>query len=154
MQNRTSIKCADSTTPEAQSCEQYQSKLLPKHLRESGWQVLFEAKYKPLHPREENVQLKGTGAQTFEWNVSRVENYYQANPTEKLNLASEQELRAEASKIAQLYPGSSPQEFFGPLLLNQLQETQSFDEMMARFTTLSSNLNDTEFTHLMTHFGG
>ncbi len=154
MQNKSNIACGESVTPEEKSCEQYQSKLLPKHLREAGWQVLFEAKYKPLHPREENVQLKGTGAQTFEWNVSRVENYYQNNPTDSLNLASEEQLRAEAYKIAQLYPNSSPQEFYGPLLLNQLQETKNFDEMMTRFTTLSRNLNDTEFTHLMTHFGG
>lgn len=154
MQNKARIDCGETPSPEALSCEQYQSKLIPKHLKESGWQVLFEAKYKPLHAREENVELRGTGAQTFEWNVSRVENYYQANPTESLNFASEEEMRAEAYKIAQLYPGSSPQEFYGPLLLNQLQATKNFDEMMARFTTLSSNLNDTEFTHLMTHFGG
>lgn len=154
LQSKERTDCHTTPATQERSCEQKASELLPEHLRENGWQVLFEAKYEPTHDRHEGRSLQSTGSQTFDWNVRRVENYYEANPTEKLHFNNEQEMRIEAARIAALYPGSQAQEFLGPLLLNQLQGTKNYDEMMSRFRDLSKGLNDSEFTHLMTHFGG
>lgn len=154
IQNRQSIDCATPVHDPDNSCEGYLSKLLPKHLKESGWQVLFEAKYKPISERSDKAKLRSTGSQTFDFNTNRVENYYNANPVEDLNFANEAELRAEAQKISSTFAGTSPDEFYGPLVLQQIQKSQNHDEMMNRFKNLTGGMSDQAFTNLMTHFAG
>jgi hypothetical protein len=141
-------------TVEKKTCDKYQSELMPKHLKENGWQVLFEAKYKPLAEREDYSKLKSTGAHLFSLNVDRIEDYYEHNPVENLYFQNEAELRAEAQKIAGSYADALPEEFFGPLVLQQIQQTQNHDEMINRFKSLTQNMNDTEFTYLLTHLAG
>lgn len=154
IQNRQGIDCATPVHDPENSCEGFLSKLLPQHLKDSGWQVLFEAKYRPVDARSNQAELRSTGSQTFDFNTNRVENYYATHPTEDLNFTSEAELRAEAQKISSAFSGTSPDEFYGPLVLNQLQKSANHDEMMSRFRNLTSGMSDQAFTHLMTHFAG
>lgn len=137
--------------PQDMSCQSLKESLLPGDRKIEGWRVLFEARYIPIGQAGVGREM-GTAGRYFDYYAGLVRSKYANNAAQPLP-RSPQELDSQARELAATL-NADPADIKGPLLLYTLQQTANYDEMMAKFKTLSGEMSDKEYLQFLSSVGG
>ncbi|MBY0518189.1 MAG: hypothetical protein K2P81_14870 [Bacteriovoracaceae bacterium] len=138
--------------PQEMSCDSLKKSLLSESYAKQGWKVLFEAKYIPTDVRGDH-RIRGTGDQSFTSHQGMLDSFYSSPTHPETAITNQASLDAEAKKLAN-YWGRNKEDFYGALILRNLQKTKNYDEMMTTFKGLSAQLTDQQYLEFLSTVAG